>query len=123
MLSARLGCRTMLLFTTGEQIDLNAMMAMVMMHMVVRIMSRKAGGHLFWILGQCVIYVCMFFVYVCMDVCICVFLVLCLSLSLSLSLALCIYTFLDKHICMYIYIYIYMHTYIYRIRTRLLNIG
>ena len=103
----------MLLFTTGEQIDLNAMMAMVMMHMVVRIMSRKAGGHLFWILGQCVIYVCMFFVYVCMDVCICVFLVLYLSLSLSLSLPFCLYIYIYISTYMYVYIYIYIYTHAY----------
>jgi len=80
----------------------NAIMAMVMMHMVVRIMSRQAGGHLFWILGQCMIYVCMSFMYVCMDVCMCVFLLFSVSLSLSLSL------FIYAHIYIYIHVYVYI---------------
>jgi hypothetical protein len=97
VLSAQLGCRTVLLFTTTEEIHLNAMMSMLMLHMVVRNMSRKAGGHLFWILGQCIIYVCLFlYMYVCMSAYVFSLfsLSLCLSLSLSLSLSLCIYTYI-----------------------------
>ena len=116
MLSARLGCRTMLLFTTREQIHFNAMMAMVMMHMVVRLMSRKAGGHLFWILGQCVIYVCMFLcMYVWMSAY--VFSLFSLSLSLALSLflsrALYIFIYIYIHICIYLYVYIHAYIHIY----------
>jgi hypothetical protein len=70
VLSARLGRRTIVLFRTREHIHLNAMMAMPMMHMVVCNMTWKAGGLLFWNVGQCIIYVWMFLcMYVWMSAC------------------------------------------------------
>jgi hypothetical protein len=70
---------------------------MLMLHMEVRNMSRKAGGHLFLIFGKCIIYVCMFFcLYVWMSACVFSLFSLSLSLALSLSfsLALCIYAYI-----------------------------
>jgi hypothetical protein len=59
VLSARLGRRPIVLFMKREPINLNAMMAMLMMHVVVKNMTWKAGAHLFWTFGQCIIYICM----------------------------------------------------------------
>jgi hypothetical protein len=94
-------------FTTREQTHFNAMMAMVMKHMVVRIMSRKAGGHLCWILVQCMINVCMF---LCMYVWMSAYVFSLFSLSLSLSFSLSLYIYIYIYIYMHMYIYIYIHT-------------
>jgi hypothetical protein len=75
----------------------------VMLHMEVRNMSRKAGGHLFLIFGQCIIYVCMFF---CMCVWMSAFGFSLFSLSLSLALSL----FLSRALYIYVYIYTYEAT-------------
>jgi hypothetical protein len=99
-------------FTTREQTRFNAMMAMVMKHMVARIMSRKAGGHLCWILVQCMINVCMFLcMYVWMSAY--VFSLFSLSLSLFLSLSLYVHIYIYIYTCICIYIYIYIHAYIH----------
>ena len=78
-------------------------MAMLMLHMEVRNMSRKAGGHLFLIFGQCIIYVCLFF---CMYVWMSAFGFSLFSLSLSLTLSL----FLSRALYIYVYIYNYEAT-------------
>jgi len=92
--------------------NLNAMMSMLMMHMVVGNMTLATSVFLFWNFGQCILYVSM---YLCMCVLLsaCVFFLFTLSLSLSLSLS--------HTLCIYIYLYIFSFMHIFR--ARLLNLS
>jgi hypothetical protein len=96
--------------------NLNAMMAMLMMHMVVGNMTLATSVLLFRNFGQCILYVSM---YLCMCVCLsaCVFFLFTLSLSPSLSLSLS----LSHTLCIYIYLYIFSFMHIFR--ARLLNLS